>query len=272
MTLSLIERPGKKIEAKDFRNPVVSEDFNNCRIEWCRGKGVEFQDCNFSSSLIRSCYFHKAVFKNCNFIGATFVDSNFRSAKFIGCDFSYAVFRGSQIEASEIVANLPHWENAQRDLLRSARKNAEAMGDVEDVRLLLRAEMIASEEHWRSASRAVTGYYRDHYPGCRGRVTGLIRLWAVRLGRWFWGHGESPGRLCFSFFLWVLAWSSYLCVTNDDSSMYGAVSAVLAVILLGDGASSGVIISDSVVLILAASRFLFFGLFVALIVRRFARR
>lgn len=272
MTLKLSDRPGQKIESKDLPKLVTNEDFSNCRIEWCRGKEVVFQDCNFSSSLIRSCYFHKAVFKNCDFTGAAFVDSNFRGAKLTGCDLKYAVFRGTQIDASQIVANLPHWENAQRDLLRSARKNAEAMGDAEDVRLLLRAEMTASEEHWRSALRAVTSYYRNHYPGWRGRVESFIRLWGVRLGRWFWGHGESPSRLALSFFFWVLTWSVYLRFSADATPIYGAVSAVLGVILLGNGGSSELSISGPVMLVLAASRFLFFGLFVTLVVRRFARR
>lgn len=271
MSTELGERPGRKIEGRDFPALVEGEDFSNCRIEWCRGKSVEFRNCTFSSSLIRSCYFHKATFKSCDFTGASFVDSNFRRAKLISCDLKYAVLRGTQIEASQIVGNLPHWENAQRDLLRSARKNAEAMGDVEDVRQLLRAEMIASEEHWRSAYRGVTNYYREHYPGLGGRVGSFFRLWGVRVSRWFWGHGESPVRLLASFFLWVLGWAIYVDFKVQGLTLMDATVAVLSVILLGSHSATDHV-TTLVSLVLAASRFIFFGLFVTLVVRRFARR
>ncbi|MFB9036936.1 pentapeptide repeat-containing protein, partial [Xanthomonas arboricola] len=198
------DRPGTKIEGKYFTSAVHNEDFSNCRIEWCRAKKIVFVQCNFSSSMIKSCYFHRADFIECNFTGATIVDCNMRGASFESCRFEYASFRATYIESSSILRNLPSWENVRREFLRGLRKNAESVGEIEDVRKFFSAEMEASEEHWRSAFRQVEGYYVKHYSGFfNGRVKPFWKLFSIRMSRLFWGHGESPWKLVMSIVVWI---------------------------------------------------------------------
>lgn len=265
------DRPGEKIESIDFSPNIANENFSNFRIEWCRGKKVKFRKCNFASALIKNCYFHEAEFVDCNFTGCSFTESNFRNAKFVGCDLRYAVIRNSFFETKAIIDNLPEWENARRDLLRSARKNAESHGDVEGARLLLRAEMEASEEHWRCAVRGSTNYYREHYPKPWGVVSSFIKMWSFRAGKWFWGHGESPLRLTTTLLIWLSIWvliSSSWNVTRFDNAAPEILGAFLGV----ESPAHVSTLGRWAQLALTGSRFVFLGLFVTLFVRRFSRR
>ncbi|WP_312914927.1 pentapeptide repeat-containing protein [Stenotrophomonas sp.] len=267
----MIKRPGDKVDAQEFSGEVKGRDFSNSRIEWCRAKGVSFVDCDFSSSLIKNCYFHRASFKNCKFVGCTIVESNMRGVSFASCDFEYATFRSVTLEAQAILRNLPSWANARRELLRGLRKNAESIGEVEDVRLFLAEEMRASEDHWRSALRKDQRYYAEHYSGfIRGFVQPNIRLRGLQLGRLFWGHGDSPFRLLLNLFLWVIFAAIILVLDYSDLRFLSAMKSVVSVIL---GVSSGNgPMPEWLVLALAASRFVFLSLFAAVFVRRFARR
>jgi hypothetical protein len=260
---------GEKIEAVDFGHEVSGQDFSNCRIEWCRGKRTSFKGCKFTHAVLRNCYLHQAHFENCDFTGCSFSETNLRGATFIGCDFRYASLRATAIEGKQILKNLPYWENARRELLRSLRKNAESLGDLEDVRRYLRAEMDASAEHWRSALRAVTPYYQSHYPGAHGKIAAATRLCGVKVSKWFWGYGESPTRLMSSTILWSIFVTAL--VVHNFNAWPSALKFTWAT-LLGFHVDAGASVGFWFTLLIAASRYIFIGLFATVFVRRFARR
>jgi hypothetical protein len=266
-----IDRPGRKIDSVSFSPEVTGEDFSNCRIEWARGKKVVFIKCNFSSSLIKLCYFHRAVFRDCDFTGCIITESNFRGAVFENCEFRYVTVRSTSIEVKQMLKNLPYWENSRRELLRGLRKNAESIGDVEDVRMCLKAEMDASAEHWRSAFRQVTPYFAMHYPGLKGRLTSLLKLIGIKAGKWFWGYGESPLRLLFSLFFWIVLACFFVSWPKLPSAFidsFQQISSVMIGVQQGDALS----MSGWQKLVIVASRYVFLGLFATVFVRRFARR
>lgn len=270
MKTEMADRPGRRIEAKNFPPEVKGENFSDCRIEWCRAKKVVFIECDFSASLIKNCYFHRASFQNCRFVGCTITESNMRGATFAGCSFEYATFRSTYVDGRSILKNLPAWENARRELLRGLRKNAESIGDVEDVRMFLAAEMNASEEHWRSAYRQIDGYYVRHYEGLiRGRIVPFCRMLGTRIGRYFWGHGDSPLRLLISLVVWI-AIAAALVKPSSWGEYMLAAKEVFAIVL--GLPSRGIGVSEWLMMALAASRYLFLGLFATVFVRRFARR
>lgn len=269
------DRPGTKIESQDFAAEVIGHDFNNSRIEWARGKDSHFQNCNFKSTLLKNCYFHRATFTNCIFTGSSIVDCNFRGAKFSGCTFEYAVIRNTAIESHQILQNLPVWENARRELLRVLRKNAEGQGDVEDVRRFLKSEMDASAEHWRSAYRQITPYYKEHYGSYAERLRSFGRFLGIKFGKFFWGHGDSPVRLASSLILWLSVCSCLVQYVSDGACAFlswNSIHRTLALFFGIPSASLASTPSEMLNLCIVASRYVFLSLFAAVLVRRFARR
>ncbi|MBD9435720.1 pentapeptide repeat-containing protein [Pseudoxanthomonas sp. PXM03] len=264
------ERPGRRIESIDFPSTVSDEDFSNCRLEWCRGKKVRFVNCKFSSALIKNCYFHRAEFIGCDFTGCTISESNLRGARFSQCDFKYSFIKSSPVEARQLLENLPHWENARREFLRYLRKNAESLGDVEDARAFLQKEMDASSEHWRSAQLQVQPYYRQHYPGWKGKISSSFKRAGIFVGKHFWGHGDSPFRLIVWIVIWLLFSSAVISFfyKSDFKSSVEFVSSVM----MGYQRSSTHIYPWWISFVIAFSRFLFLGLLAAVLVRRYARR
>ena len=270
--ISIPKRPGEQISERQFEETAVGIDFNNCRLEWARGKKITFKKCNFSSSLIKNCYFHKAHFIECDFTGALFQDSNFRGATFDQCKFEYAQFRGTLIEANQLLKNLPSWENTRRELLRSLRKNAESIGEVEEVRRYFWCEMEAGIEHWRAASKGVAGYYLDHYPGPWGRFTSFYRWLVLVVSKWAWGHGDSPLKLVCSTLAWLVLLSFMAQPCIDGSPEFIEILTSILATLLGVPLTNTLALPQWVLLIAGASRYLFLGLFATVFVRRFARR
>src|SRR4051794_39610805 len=87
-------------------------------------KAVEFEDVDFSYSLITRGYFHKAKFRKCRFVGTRFSECNFRQASFTQCDFSYGVFDQTLIKFDQVEYSLPTFPNVRKDLLQLLRANA----------------------------------------------------------------------------------------------------------------------------------------------------
>jgi len=249
-------------------------------------KETTFRNCNFSHSIFTRAYFRDAKFIECFFVGARFYDCNFRHAKLTQCDFKYATFQGTIIPASEVMANLPEWPNVKRELLQSHRINAQSIGDTDAVRIYVRGEMVALREHYRRARARNEGYYAAKYKGAKKRVEVTWRSFTLWLEREIWGYGEYPitllrlavlGPLILSIpvILQVILQAgvpfenvtlSHLC-----SALWEGLSSTLS-ILLGLPQTDLLSIHWSIVSIIVLFRYILFGLFIAVVFRRFSKR
>lgn len=268
------DRPGEQLEAKQFDGEVKDANFSNFRIEWCRGKEVIFNNCNFHSALIRFCYFHRAKFINCDFRGALFIDSNFRGATFDGCKFHYCQFKHTLIEFIELERNLPEWENCRRELLRNLRKNAESVGETIDARNAFKLEMESSMEHWRLACKKPSQYYKDHYKGIWKTLDAWRHRFYLTIGKYYWGYGESPIRLLVSIISTIFILSfipSIDPITKLQTPLIVNFQGLLIALLTGNIdylRSHGTIF----IILFSIFRIISIGLLAATFLRRFARR
>ncbi|WP_243295522.1 pentapeptide repeat-containing protein [Geothrix mesophila] len=267
-------RPGDKLESVDFQDTIINKDFSNFRIEWCRGKSIKFQNCNFHSALFRLCYFHKASFVNCDFTGSIFVDSNLRGATFEQCKFHYSQFKSTQVDLSQIEKNLPEWENCRRELLRNLRKNAESIGEVDDVRRAFALEMESAHEHWRNACKQPSQYYKSHYKGFQGKFYAWKNRISLLTQKYYWGYGESPLRLMFFTVLILLIFSLMLRPVNVVEKELNFYTKFTSLFLSTLGGKSSILENRSQIFLCLFSLFRLasIGLFAATVVRRLARR
>jgi len=172
---------------------VMGQDFSGKSLTDIDCKGVRFEDCNFSASIIERGYFHTATFRRCKFVGTRFVDCIFRSASIEGCDFRYAAFRGCYLPIPQLLANLPSHANERWQLLRNLRANQREVGDGQHDSAIVWREIDAEMDHWRGVKASASGYYQKYRPGDRARA--LWNLVRLRIERHVWGHGESLWRL-----------------------------------------------------------------------------
>lgn len=272
--MELQDRPGGKIDGKDFPEHIIGQNYSGNRIEWCRGKAVKFENCNFHSTMFRLCYFHKALFVNCDFTGAIFIDSNFRGAVFDGCRFYYTQFRSTQIDLDQIKNNLPEWENCRRELLRNLRKNAESIGEIDDVRAAFYLEQESAHEHWRNACKRPSQYFKSHYKGFSGQFYAWKNRIALYLQKYYWGYGESPSRLLISTVVIVFIFAFSLQPVNDVELSMNYFEKSIALLSYIAGGKSFIIENRSnfFIIVLNLFKFVSIGLFATMIVRRFARR
>ncbi|NIK02240.1 pentapeptide repeat-containing protein [Xanthomonas cannabis] len=267
---NLKERPEKEVDSKEFPEKNSELDLSNTRIEWCRGKKSTFKNCDFSQSQIKSCYFHQSKFENCNFTGCVFIDSNFRGAVFIDCDFKYALFKNTLVESRKIINNRHIWPNASRDLIRSLRKNAESLGDVEDARACLFAEMDASEDHWIQVRRGVTWYYANHYNNFDKLFRSRYKLFGLKASRLIWGYGESPFRLILSIALLagINSWARSL--FYEKPAFFECLARTIEIFIGASGSYPEFPRWWTISIVFA--RYLTIGLLASVIYRRFSRR
>lgn len=172
---------------------LEKKDFKNLLLEDVQGKGVTYQDCDFSYSIVVRSYFHGAKFSRCKFIGTRFVSTVLRSATFEGCDFSYADFDRSVVPIPQVLANLPAYPNVRWELLHNLRANARSLGDTQHESDLIWREIDTEMEHWRSVCQVQAGYYQKYSRA--ERVLARLRRWRLLAERYVWGHGESLLRL-----------------------------------------------------------------------------
>lgn len=193
----------KDIEHQEYSNILFEKDIKDKNFKYSvlfrtGAKGIKFENCDFSFTVLNQAYFRNAVFIKCKFIGAFFIDCNFRGAELHECDFKYSNFQNTVIPSNVVLSNLPEWPNVKRELLRMHRINAANLGDAEAVKLYIREELVAQREHYRRARKRNESYYSNKYSGIKN--WGFVRIKSLQL--WLdwnlWGHGEYPMKLIVS--------------------------------------------------------------------------
>lgn len=234
-------------------------------------KKIRFTDIDFKYGAFDGCYFRECVFDSCDFTGCKFVGSNFHGSTFVGCTFNYAVFERTLISSEILDICCPSWENVKLRFARTLRMNYQALGDSDAVNKAILVELDATKVHLSKAWRSNESYYRKKYAGAT-RLKAFFNWMAFVAGDAIWGNGERPLRLArTTVVLLVLLAILDTLFARDARLVTNWISAV------GEAPQVflGTLHPDYPGLIVASitlARYVILGLFVSILVRRYARR
>lgn len=259
-----------KSQLKDHEIQAVAEKEDLSRHELLRVYaigitfvGVNFKQCNFLSS-----YFRKCRFVECDFTGSLFKESNFIGSQFVNCKFHYTFWDKTIVDDSILEACLMPEENLARDLVRSLRVNFAQIGNYSAVNRAAAIEVRLTGSHYYNAAYSKQGYYRQKYRG-------LTRLqMCVQHASWkfldlLWGNGESLLRVLLWGVLTILVVAAVLFFLIPDLGIGNCLGAAISVFW---GVKTEQNVPQWISVIATVVRFILFGLFMAILVKRLSRR
>lgn len=266
--MELKEHTKQVVEYKEFFGEVREKDLSARSLFRVFAVGVAFYDISFKQCDFTSCYFRNCRFIRCNFTGATIKASNFRGAQFEDCDFRYTNWENTILDEYFLDTCLPSEENLARDLVRSLRVSFSQIGNHDAVNKAASAEVRLTGQHLYNAAYSHQSYYRNKYKGW-SRISH-----AVDHARWkvldlLWGNGESILRVVLSGLVVVIV--AALALMNNHSQLTFA-SAFWSSFMGFWGIHAGKGLPDSYAVILTIIRFILFGLFMAIVIKRLSRR
>lgn len=266
--MNLHEHNKEIIENKEFRDEVRGLDFSS--KEFCRVFAVKvfFIDVNFKQCDFSRCYFRNCRFIRCSFTGANIKESNLRGTQFEECNFEYTTWEKTYLDEHFLDTCLPSEENLARDLVRSLRVNFSQIGNYEAVNKAASLEVSLTGQHLYNAAYSRQSYYRSKYKGWKRIFHGIdhFRWKALDL---LWGNGESIVRVALSGFAVVMLVAILLMKGNPLLYFSNALWTTFASFW---GIQSETKIPETYMLALTISRFVLFGLFMAILVKRLSRR
>jgi uncharacterized protein YjbI with pentapeptide repeats len=256
-----------KLEDVEFTTDINSEDFMRHDMVRVFAVGKVFTKISFKQVNFLSCYFRNCRFIGCDFTGAFVKESNLRGSQFENCTFRYTTWEKSHLDDDFLDRCLPSEENLARDLVRSLRVNYSETGNYEAVNRAASIEVGLTGQHLYKAAYSNEAYYRSKYKGTE-RFSH-----AVQHARWkaldlLWGNGESIVRILISCFVAVLVVSIFY----SREAKVSLIDALLESIWQFWGKQYAQAMPPIYALVLAASQFVAFGLFMAILVKRLSRR
>lgn len=257
----------EKLENKEFTGEVGPESFEQKELVRVFAVGVTFRGVSFKQALIASCYFRNCRFIECDFTGAQFKESSLRGTNFSSCKFAYSTWEKTFLEDRFLDACLPSEENLARDLVRTLRVNFAQIGNYEAVNRAAALEVRLTGQHLYNAAYSQQSYYRHKYRGLdRAQHAAQHAGWkALDL---LWGNGESLVRVLVAGA--VSVGIAALCLGSSAPELPLSERAERS--LLGFWGIGTQALPESIALGLTLARYLFLGLFMAILVKRLSRR
>ena len=225
--------------------------------------GVSFKQCVFISSYFRNCKFIR-----CDFTGANIKDSNFKGAQFEECGFKYTTWEKTWLDERFLDTCLPSEENLARDLVRSLRVNFAQVGNYEAVNKAASIEVKLTGQHLYNAAYSRQSYYRAKYKGAARFSHALQHLQWKSLDL-LWGNGESIIRIIVSGLVVVLVAAI---LYMRDTVGVSFQDAFIETLWHFWGVQYLAPMPPLYVALLTVLRFVIFGLFMAILVKRLSRR
>lgn len=258
-----------KFEDKEFKGKVSGKDFSRNDFRRVYAVDIVFENVNFKQVNFEECYFRNCTFIRCDFTGSKFRDCYLMGSKFPGCLFRYIVFYETLIDDGFLERYLPSEENLARDLVRALRVNFSQIGNYDGVNKAAKKEVELTGVHLYKAAYSNEGYYRskESYSGVN-RLFFLLSHARWKLENWVWGNGESIFRVVL-FGVFFIFLSSFLVY---DPCEIGFYDAFLSTWYEFWDVDPDFIIDQNVSVLLAAGRFLLFGLFISVLVKRMEKR
>jgi uncharacterized protein YjbI with pentapeptide repeats len=230
-----------------------------------------FTNVDFRYSAFDVCYFRDCKFDSCDFTGCRFIGSNFHGSTFTGCKFDYAHFERTQVDSAILDFCCPSVENLKLRFARTLRMNFQALGDAASVNKAILVELDATSIHLYKAWQSNESYYRKKYAGV-ARLNAFLEWSRFKALDVLWGNGERPAKLARFVLGFLVLIAAFDVGANRDPRLLTSYWAALlnsVQVFLGTGPSPfGSLASAGI----AFARLVTFGLFVSILVRRFARR
>lgn len=266
--MELVDHSKPIIEDKEFSSDVRDQDLARQVLRRVYAVEKTFIGVSFKQSEISECYFRNCRFIRCDFTGASIRRSNFRGSQYEECKFQYSTWEHTQLDEEFLENCLPSEENLARDLVRSLRVNFGQIGNYAAVNKAASIEVMLTGQHLFHAAYSKQSYYRSKYKG-------WIRvLHAARHARWkaldlLWGNGESIVRIFLTGVSIVILWAIFLAWGNPQFSWPQSLFVVAHAFW---GVTSSPYLPSHQLTLLTIVRFVLFGLFMAVLVKRLARR
>jgi hypothetical protein len=265
VTLTKTER--KLEEDCRLTEDLVREDLGMRLFKRLTADKRQFECVSFKFTIFENCYLRDCKFINCDFTGAMFVDTNLRGATFDGSRFDYARFTRTLIGHAILERHLPDYENVQLELSRNLRANFGQMGDTDGVNLAIRAELHATRLHYFRAAWSQQPYYRRKYIGS-ARFVMVLRYAGFVFLDFIWGNGESLRRVARTLVLGCVL----VAILGSLGELTFYTSAVRAIPVFFGTPSSTWQMPVWLHTLAASMRLVLIGLFMSVLIRRFARR
>jgi uncharacterized protein YjbI with pentapeptide repeats len=268
----MLQLKNRKLETdKLFDSDETSSNFSDHVFVRLSAKDRRFSGVNFRYSTFDSCYIRKCIFEDCDFIGCKFLSSNLHGSVFIGCKFDYTTFDKTLITSEILDTCCPALENLKSRFARSLRVNYQSLGDAQSANKAISVELGATEIHLYKAWRSNEAYYRAKYNGLH-RFNSFFSWATFRLLDFIWGNGESWSKLARTVCLLCIVIAFYDVLTFRDPSLvcnYTAALLAAPQTFLGTNSPQypGILLA-----IIVFVRLVVMGLFMSILVRRFARR
>ncbi len=268
-------RPHERTIARDQEWPdgesVTDAVLSDYVFERVSAKNVRFVNVNFKYGVFDDCYFRNCTFESCDFTGCRFVGSNFHNSSFIGCKFEYAAFERTLISDEILDTCCPSWQNVKQRFARTLRVNYQSLGDSGGANKAVLVELDATRIHLSNAWRGNESYYRQKYRGV-ARIKAFLKWIGFVVSDFVWGNGERPAHLIRTTIALLLAIAVLdVALAQDvqgETHLFSALESATSVFLGTQRADYPALITAFI----ALSRYVILGLFVSILVRRFARR
>ncbi|UTL97951.1 pentapeptide repeat-containing protein [Pseudomonas aeruginosa] len=262
------EHRKERIEDQEF-DGEITEGFEQKELIRIFAVGVVFNGVSFKQTILSNCYFRKCKFIRCDFTGAQIKDSNFKGSSFEECQFRYSTWEKTYLDENFLDGCLPPEENLARDLVRSLRVNFAQIGNYEAVNEAASIEVALTGRHLYNAAYSRQAYYRSkpQYKG-RGRVSYIAQHARWKTLDLLWGNGESILRVLFAGGVAIFI-AAALLVASEKS--FGYLESLLICFQAFWGLTERPIPIEFAVA-LTICRFVLFGLFMAILVKRLSRR
>lgn len=257
-----------RIEDQEF-DGEITESFEQKELIRTFAVGVVFKGVSFKQTVISNCYFRKCKFIRCDFTGTQIKESNFKGASFEECQFRYSTWEKTYLDDNFLDGCLPPEENLARDLVRSLRVNFAQIGNYEAVNKAASIEVALTGRHLYNAGYSRQAYYRSkpQYQGI-GRLSHIAQHARWKALDLLWGNGESILRVMLTGGAAILA-AAALLVTSEKSFGYLEVLTISFQAFWGNTERP---IPAELTVGLTICRFVLFGLFMAILVKRLSRR
>lgn len=255
-----------------FNNDVTGGNFAYAEFKRGGAKERTFVKVNFTGTFFEKAYFNHCEFDSCNFTGCRFDSVNFEGSNFSGCKFEYTVFDKTNIDEHVLESEFPREENLRMRFARSMRVNYAQMGNVDGVNKAISIELAATRLYLWNAWVSKASYYRRKYKDW-ARAKKAIEWLRFKVMDLVWGNGESLPRLMTSFAVAILIVALidfFRSPSLDLESLLHAFGRAPAV-AFGINAK-GHHLEHLELVCITVVRLTLFGLFMAIIVRRFSRR
>lgn len=265
--MGMREHRKELIEDKEFEGEVV-ESFERKELVRVFAVDVTFKGVVFKQAVLINCYFRNCTFIRCDFTGAQIKDSNLKGSSFEGCQFRYATWDKTLLDEEFLDRCLPPEENLARDLVRSLRVNFTQIGNYEAVNKAAAIEVALTGKHLFNAAYSKQAYYRtmQKYKGLH-RFTYVGRHLQWKALELLWGNGESLLRVFLSGAIAIMG--AALLLSAKANLLYVEAFSLSFLSFWGVEQQQ---VPIALATVLTISRFVFFGLFMAILVKRLSRR